>query len=443
MSKITKMLSLLALSFLFLTTPVFADYTTWLWTGQNGAVQDNSTDNAVTITENSENIIYTFGANAIVVTSSTGVTSLTYTGIDLTLGDVALTGDITLKNGATIVNTSANLLTITELTVDVVGILTANSIASDGAISAAGLLTATGGVDVAGVNTTAINVSVAQTDETGLDAAAVFQHGTYSNGLAYGAQAAHLILKSTHISASTTGATYVFGDINMITTSDDSLGYMNVSYDYLSIGHNLVNGWATRGRVDITATSELGEMSGLLGTLDVAASTVITANGAAVLAAAILDLQVNTGATVAQEVTCLEVRPHIKADIVGVSSGIRININCSSVNYVDYGLDIRSMSANQTAAIRILATPASDALATAIWIEGSDGTTSTITDGVSFAGNVTNVLRFDAVDGGSGASTSAACDTDGQDSDAAIRVDVNGTAYYIPLFNADHTSTSW
>ena len=167
MNKITKMLSLLALSFLLFATPVFADYTTWLWTGQNGAELKNSTNNVVTLTENSEDIIYTFGSNAIVVTSSTGVTSLTYTGIALTLADVVLTGDITLKNGATIVNTSGILLTITEATVDVVGILTADSIASDGAVSgttitASGLLTANGGIESTYGTDNAIAITVSE-----------------------------------------------------------------------------------------------------------------------------------------------------------------------------------------------------------------------------------------------------------------------------------------
>jgi len=106
-------------------------------------------------------------------------------------------------------------------------------------------------------------------------------------------------------------------------------------------------------------------------------------------------------------------------------------------------LDIRSMSANQIAAIRILATPGTAALAAGIWIEGQDSSTSKVTDAVSFAGGITNVLRFDATDGGSGANTSAACDTDGQNSDGAIKIDVNGTAYYIAIWNAAHTSSSW
>jgi len=267
-------------------------------------------------------------------------------------------------------------------------------IGSDAGVSINGL--ADSGLIINAVCTTAINVSAVQTDETGLDVAAVFQHGSYSSALAYGAQGEHLIIKSTSITASTTGTTYVFGDVNRITTSAASLGYINVGYDYLSVGHNLVNGWATRGRVALTATCVVGEMAGLLGTLEVTGTTAITGHGTggAVLAAAILDLDIATTATVAQEVTVLEVRPHISANIVGSSAGIRVNVNCSSANYLDYGIDIRSMSAQQTAALRILMTGASASLPAAIVIEGQTSSTSVVTSAIKIQGSATYFADF-------------------------------------------------
>lgn len=107
------MLSLAAVLCLLCTAPVCADYTTWLWTGQNEAVLDNSTNNAVALTENSEDIIYTFGTNAITVTSSTGVTSLTFTDIDLTFGTAVITGGTI--DGTTIGATTASTGAFTTL----------------------------------------------------------------------------------------------------------------------------------------------------------------------------------------------------------------------------------------------------------------------------------------------------------------------------------------
>jgi len=55
-----------------------------------------------------------------------------------------------------------------------------------------------------------------------------------------------------------------------------------------------------------------------------------------------------------------------------------------------------------------------------------------------------NLFHFTSSDTGyTCMKTSAAVDTDGQDSDGAIRVLVEGTAYYIPIFNAAHTGSSW
>ena len=227
----------------------------------------------------------------------------------------------------------------------------------------------------------------------GLDAAAVFQHGSYNTAIAHGTQTGHLVLNTTNITADT-GAYYVFGSIDKITTSDDSTGYMNPSYGFLSVGHNLVNGWAVRGRVDITDTCEIGEMAGLLGTMEVTASKIITQTGAPPLAAAILSATIGASATVEQEVMCLEIRPLIKANIAGSSAGIRVNVNCSSTNYLDYGIDIRSMSANQTAAMRILFTGASASLPAAIVIEGQGSSTSVVTSAIKIQGSATYFADF-------------------------------------------------
>ena len=239
---------------------------------------------------------------------------------------------------------------------------------------------------------TSINVTGTPTGD-GLDAAAVMQHGSYSTAIAHGTQTAHLVLNTNNITVDT-GAYYVFGSIDKITTSDDSTGYMNPSYGFLSVGHNLVNGWAVRGRVDITDTCEIGEMAGLLGTMEVTASKVITQTGAPSLAAAILSATIGASATVEQEVMCLEIRPLIKANIAGSSAGIRVNVNCSSANYLDYGIDIRSMSANQTAAMRVLFTGASASLPAAIVLEGQTSSTSVITSGITMQGSTTYFADF-------------------------------------------------
>ena len=303
--------------------------------------------------------------------------------------------------------------------------------------------TATSGINVSGICTTAINVSVAQTDETGLGASAVFQHGSYNTALAYGTQTNYLVMKCMNITAAAT-STYVFGDINRITTSAASVtGYIHVGYNYLSIGHDLVNGYASRGRVEITAGCAVGETTAVLGTCNIANSVAVTATGTAVVSAGIFDLAIGTSAALAQEGTCIEVRPRIRTNVVGVTSGIRINIPCATPNYVDYGLDIRSMSAQQTAAIRIHATPNADALTNGIWIEGQDTSNSTITNAIRLVGTVTNCLYFAEADGSQGAHSSDSITANAGASTGSFRISIAGVAYYVPIYAAGTQGAGW
>jgi len=288
--------------------------------------------------------------------------------------------------------------------------------------------TVTNGLHISGACTTAINVSTVQTDETGLTAAALLQHGSYSTGLAYGTQADFLIMKSMHITGAATG-TYIFGDVNRIDTSADSTGYIHVGYNYLSVGHALANGYATRSRLAITDDCELGEQVACLATMEIGAHTL---SGAGDLRAGLFELNIAAGAVVATEAHCVEIRPLVAENVAGITSGIRVNINCSSPNYVDFGIDIRSMSSQQTAAMRILATPASDALPVGIHIEGQSSTTSTITHAISLVGTITNALHFNETDGSQAALTMGTYNS-GYDQTpiASIKIDMNGTAGYI------------
>jgi len=55
-----------------------------------------------------------------------------------------------------------------------------------------------------------------------------------------------------------------------------------------------------------------------------------------------------------------------------------------------------------------------------------------------------NLFHFtDAAGGTTTCDTDAICTASSVDSDGAIRVDIAGTAYYIPVFNAAHTTNSW
>ena len=218
-------------------------------------------------------------------------------------------------------------------------------------ISLAG--TATDGIALSGACSTAVNVSVAQTAGDGFVTASVLQHGSYNTALAYGTVTDTLVMQTTHITATPASADYVMGSVNYIETQAASAGYIHVGYNRLDVNFDLVNGYASRGRVAIGDDCALGEQSACLASMEIGAHA-ITATGSATLTAGLFDLDITAGATVAQECACLEIRPRVRENgLVGSTCGMRINVNCEAANYVNFGLDIRSMSANQTAAIRI------------------------------------------------------------------------------------------
>jgi hypothetical protein len=71
----------------------------------------------------------------------------------------------------------------------------------------------------------------------------------------------------------------------------------------------------------------------------------------------------------------------------------------------------------------------------ALDIESQTG--ATITSGIHLRGdgNITNAIEFEDQDGSNGAKVVQAT-MDGDVADALVRIDINGTAYYIPAFNA-------
>jgi hypothetical protein len=77
-----------------------------------------------------------------------------------------------------------------------------------------------------------------------------------------------------------------------------------------------------------------------------------------------------------------------------------------------------------------------------LWVNVLTG--GTVTNGIRFggAGSITYALDFDGTDGGSGAKVVQAT-MDGDVADALIKVSIDGTAYYVPAFNAAGITGEW
>ena len=184
-------------------------------------------------------------------------------------------------------------------------------------------------------NTTAINVSVAQTDETGFDAACVFQHGTHTTALAYGTQTDHLVLKSSHITAAITGK-YILGDYVGIDTSAASTGHIFARKNYITVNHSTGAVRAIYNQVDITATAVLNEnVTGMKCGIDINAGTI---TGVGKISGITVEIDVVAGSTVANHIYGIEVDMRdIKVDTAGDKVGIKIT-EAGGSNYLDYGL---------------------------------------------------------------------------------------------------------
>ena len=279
------------------------------------------------------------------------------------------------------------------------------------------------GIEIAGTFTTAINISAVQTDETGLDAAAVIQHGTYNTALAYGTQTDHLVLKSTHASVACTGV-YCMGDVNFIETSGVSTGYIMAGYDYLSIGHDL--GWsvARRSRVVITAACDLGEIACVQGSMEVGAFALTQDAASANLSGIYGRLEIAVGATMAHQ-ACAGYFDcsYVKATgLTGEVSGVKVYAGGGT--YVDYGFNFECISNNMIAGYHVYTND------------------SAVLDvGMLFtmdSGSITNAFKLPD-DGAlaSDSATSPLSDIVAQASAGFIRVEIGSATKYIALYDAN------
>jgi len=118
-----------------------------------------------------------------------------------------------------------------------------------------------------------------------------------------------------------------------------------------------------------------------------------------------------------------------------------VYIKAGGASYTDYGLQIHTESNNLTAAAMIK-TFGSNLLPIGLQFNGANS--GTITNAINFTGTVTNVLDFASTDGTNGADISARfVGADITGADAAVKIDIGGTSYYIPAWVAGDVTGSW
>jgi len=296
-------------------------------------------------------------------------------------------------------------------------------------------LTINGSLEFDTATDTAINVSVPMTSEGGWNVGAVFQHGSMATPLDYGTVAANdLVLKETSVEAIAT-AQWVIGDIIQLSTAGASTGYFLGAYNYILVNHNAGAAIAQYVEVDITATAALsGNVQGLFSEMIVAAGAI---TGAGKISGLTVEMNVTAGATVANHMYGIEVDMRgIAVDTAGDKVGIKVTMAGGS-NYLDYGMQFSNEFSSTTAVMHFDLTQGNAPIG--LLFESGAHTTGSV---ITLTGAHTNLLTLPAA--GTAPVTanelvpSAAPDATTVGADACITVDVNGTPYYIALYDTLH-----
>lgn len=128
---------------------------------------------------------------------------------------------------------------------------------------------------------------------------------------------------------------------------------------------------------------------------------------------------------------------------VEVDYGVLVNIG--DLTTFAAGLYVLNYKADTPVGMKI-AMAGSGKITDAILLENKV-TTDGIVNGIRFSaystGNIKYAFSFKGVTGISGAKVGAACDTNTGTSNAAIKIDIDGTTYFIPAFTAGNTTGSW
>lgn len=249
---------------------------------------------------------------------------------------------------------------------------------------------ATTGINVTGACTTAFNVSVVQSVNTGLNAATVLQHGSYSTALAYGtATSGRLLLRVMNITAAGT-AVSVMGDFLKITSSATSTGSLFGHYGYISLGHDTTGAYAMKARLELTASSALGLVSGMLITTGISGTTTLTSGTNAHISGLHIGMSIASAVVdVAQEVMGLYVQTTgIVKDVTGNKIGIKVE-HGGSGNYLDYGLQFSNCFDTATAVVHFELTQCTTACAILF-----ETTTHTLTSALKFKATTGGTTYF-------------------------------------------------
>ncbi len=232
----------------------------------------------------------------------------------------------------------------------------------------------------------------------------------------------------TNVTAAATTGSYIFGEYVTIATSATMVdGFIMGKYVKVNLAHVAYENYAIRGRmcVDVAQTGNTGnQYLGLFGAVEFAAGAHalrVTGGGYGVLGTA----SIASGGTIDQPL----IGGYFECNAVDTQGGsVTTASRHRMLGYCNYGVDVLCQTTNNVAGIRV--NPDDSAkLDVGILFEGSSG------------GNITHAFKFAANDKTEGAYVAEI--TFDATSDGMIKIDVAGTDYYIPFWNAAGLNNEW
>ncbi len=137
-----------------------------------------------------------------------------------------------------------------------------------------------------------------------------------------------------------------------------------------------------------------------------------------------------TGVTVGGESAVMSLNMNAGTNAVtGSLRGLIINMyGAGLTNAASIGLEVRSDGGSATVDEGIR-----------IWSVGGNA----ITNGINFTGTITHAFDFNSIDGSNGAKVTDAIGAGANAFQALVKIDINGTPYYIPAWNAGGVDDEW
>ncbi len=250
----------------------------------------------------------------------------------------------------------------------------------------------------------------------------------YKNAL--GTSTTGYTINRVNVTFACTSGSYLFGTYASYATSAAmATGFIMGDYQKITVAHKVLEAYGQRGRVVISA-AQAGDTSnqfiGVFGAVEVGAvALALAATGGCYGSLSTVSLA--SGGTCDQPLIGMYCEANITDNVAGLTCASRHRM----LGHCDYGIDVLCQTSNGTSAMRVLTQDAA-VLPNAIHLNASS------TGGQSY---INHVMRFESTAKLDGAIVTTIT-FDGT-ADGMFKIDVAGTDYYVPFWEAAGIDNEW